>query len=114
MSTVQQNHVSVGKMDLVWRSKFGDRGRIQTGQLKAAVHIMYVIVSNMYFIVLVQVPPLPELKLTVVEAPGSIQLEEPFTVTCRITNTTYVTIIDHEYSVLQVIQFLCLHLFYCG
>ena len=27
-----------------------------------------------------QVPPLPELKLTVVEAPGSIQLEEPFTV----------------------------------
>ena len=47
MSTVQQNHVSVGKMDLVWRSKFGDRGRIQTGQLKAVVHIMYVIVSNM-------------------------------------------------------------------
>ena len=38
ISTMQQNHVSVGKMDLVWRSKFGDRGRIQTGQLKAAVH----------------------------------------------------------------------------
>ena len=44
------------------------------------------------FIFVVQVPPLPELKLTVVEAPGSIPLEEPFAVTCRITNTTYVGI----------------------
>ena len=27
----------VGKMDIVWRSRFGERGRIQTGQLKATV-----------------------------------------------------------------------------
>ena len=45
ISTLQQNHVSVGKMDLVWRSKFGDRGRIQTGQLKAAVHIMLIVIT---------------------------------------------------------------------
>lgn len=30
-------NVSVGKMDIVWRTRFGDRGRIQTGQLKASV-----------------------------------------------------------------------------
>ena len=29
--------VSVGKMDIVWRGRFGERGRIQTGQLKAVV-----------------------------------------------------------------------------
>ena len=33
----QHSSVSVGKLDIVWRSKFGDRGRIQTGQLKATV-----------------------------------------------------------------------------
>ncbi len=86
-------------MDLVWRSKFGDRGRIQTGQLKAAVRVLIATLAcNSVF--LVQVPPLPELKLTVVEAPGSIQLEEPFAVTCKITNTTYVSIIDHKYFML--------------
>lgn len=79
-------------MDLIWRSKFGDRGRIQTGQLKATVCSAELCststdVSAVSFPI--QVPPLLELKLTVLEAPGSIQLEEPFTVTCRITNTTY-------------------------
>ena len=34
---VQPTHVPVGKMDIVWRTKFGDKGRIQTGQLKTVV-----------------------------------------------------------------------------
>ena len=38
---VQTTHVSVGKMDIVWRTKFGEKGRIQTGQLKAVVREMY-------------------------------------------------------------------------
>ena len=33
----QAASVSVGKMDIVWRTQFGERGRIQTGQLKAIV-----------------------------------------------------------------------------
>ena len=36
---LQTNNVSVGKMDIVWRSRFGERGRIQTGQLKAVVNM---------------------------------------------------------------------------
>jgi hypothetical protein len=32
-------NVSVGKMDIVWRSRYGERGRIQTGQLKAMVRV---------------------------------------------------------------------------
>ena len=32
---LQVSNVHVGKMDIVWRSRFGERGRIQTGQLKA-------------------------------------------------------------------------------
>ena len=38
---VQTTHVSVGKMDIVWRTKFGEKGRIQTGQLKAVVRKTY-------------------------------------------------------------------------
>ena len=34
---LQVSNVQVGKMDIVWRSRFGERGRIQTGQLKATV-----------------------------------------------------------------------------
>ena len=35
--------VSVGKMDIVWRGRFGERGRIQTGQLKAVVRSKIII-----------------------------------------------------------------------
>ena len=68
-SVLQHNHVTVGKMDIVWRSRFGEKGRIQTGQLKSSV------------------PPLPELKVTLIEAPGTVKLEQAFYVTCRVTNT---------------------------
>ena len=37
MAGLQVSNVQVGKMDIVWRSRFGERGRIQTGQLKATV-----------------------------------------------------------------------------
>ncbi|CAI8028281.1 Trafficking protein particle complex subunit 13 [Geodia barretti] len=62
------SNVQVGKMDIVWRSRFGERGRIQTGQLKATL------------------PPLPQLKVTVVESPGTVSLERPFRITLRVHN----------------------------
>lgn len=62
--------VTVGKMDIVWRSRFGEKGRIQTGQLKSSV------------------PALPELKITLTESPGTVKLEHAFHVTCHITNTS--------------------------
>ena len=39
MAGLQVSNVQVGKMDIVWRSRFGERGRIQTGQLKATVSL---------------------------------------------------------------------------
>ena len=36
---VQNNSVTIGKMDIVWRSRFGEKGRIQTGQLKSNVRM---------------------------------------------------------------------------
>ena len=35
-------------MDIVWRSKFGDRGRIQTGQLKAMVSYPLMLVGVVF------------------------------------------------------------------
>ena len=35
---IQATSVCVGKMDIVWRKTFGERGRIQTGQLRALVN----------------------------------------------------------------------------
>ena len=34
-----------------------------------------------------QIPPLPELKVSLVEAPGIVQIEQAFKVTCLVTNT---------------------------
>ena len=33
-----------------------------------------------------QVPPLPALKVTVMEAPGTVALEQPFRLTCTVRN----------------------------
>ena len=45
----QTSNVSVGKMDIVWRSRFGERGRIQTGQLKAVVSVLTCVLQTFYY-----------------------------------------------------------------
>lgn len=62
--------VSVGKMDIVWRGRFGERGRIQTGQLKAVI------------------PPPHELQVTLRESPGIVQLERQFSINITLSNNT--------------------------
>ena len=51
----KRTSLSVGKMDIVGRSKFGDRGRIQTGQLKAAVspniYTKYATILELYILI---------------------------------------------------------------
>lgn len=44
---VQPTHVAVGKMDIVWRTRFGEKGRIQTGQLKTVVRDKFCQQSNL-------------------------------------------------------------------
>ncbi|OZJ06771.1 hypothetical protein BZG36_00385 [Bifiguratus adelaidae] len=60
----------LGKMDIVWRSTFGETGRLQTSQL-------------------VRKPPqLDMLDVQPISIPKSIVLEEPFSVSLRVENRT--------------------------
>ncbi|XP_065904496.1 trafficking protein particle complex subunit 13-like [Dysidea avara] len=62
--------IVVGKMDVMWFSRFGERGRIQTGPLQTSV------------------PIVTDLKVVVISSPGDVTLEEPFQITCLVTNTS--------------------------
>ncbi|XP_055382573.1 probable trafficking protein particle complex subunit 13 homolog [Condylostylus longicornis] len=60
----------IGKLDIVWRSNLGERGRLQTSQLQRNP-IEY-----------------SDLRLKVVEAKNIVKIGEPFTFICRVSNTT--------------------------
>lgn len=38
-----QNETAIGKLDIVWRSNFGEKGRLQTSELQKSVRYMYII-----------------------------------------------------------------------
>ncbi|KDR14425.1 trafficking protein particle complex subunit 13 isoform X2 [Zootermopsis nevadensis] len=60
---------NIGKLDIVWRSNLGERGRLQTSQLQRMA------------------PDYGDIRLSIQELPNIIYLEEAFTFTCRIINT---------------------------
>lgn len=60
---------SIGKLDIVWRTSMGERGRLQTSQLERMA------------------PGYGEIRLNVEEIPSIVQLEKSFTVGCRVINT---------------------------
>ncbi|PNF19838.1 Trafficking protein particle complex subunit 13 [Cryptotermes secundus] len=59
---------NIGKLDIVWRSNLGERGRLQTSQLQRMA------------------PDYGDIRLSIQELPNIIHLEEAFTFTCRIIN----------------------------
>ncbi|XP_017768562.1 PREDICTED: trafficking protein particle complex subunit 13 [Nicrophorus vespilloides] len=59
---------NIGKLDIVWRSNLGERGRLQTSQLQRMG------------------PNYGDARLTLVELPNFVVLEEPFTFRCKLTN----------------------------
>ncbi|XP_053689256.1 probable trafficking protein particle complex subunit 13 homolog isoform X2 [Sabethes cyaneus] len=61
---------NIGKLDIVWRSNLGERGRLQTSQLQRSP-IEY-----------------GDLRLTVIEAKSTVKISEGFDFTCRVTNTS--------------------------
>uniref|UniRef100_A0A2L2YC36 Trafficking protein particle complex subunit 13 n=1 Tax=Parasteatoda tepidariorum TaxID=114398 RepID=A0A2L2YC36_PARTP len=67
-SKLSKNVTSIGKLDIVWRTGMGEKGRLQTSQLERMV------------------PGYGEIRLAVVEIPGIVKLEKLFPVTVRITN----------------------------
>lgn len=65
---------SIGKLDIVWRSVMGERGRLQTSQLERIA------------------PEYGDIRLTVDSIPSTVSLEEPFEMTCLVTNTCQRTV----------------------
>jgi len=67
---MMQNATNIGKLDIVWRSNLGERGRLQTRQLLRAT------------------PDYGDLRVVVKDVPLKAYLEEPVNCTCHIINTS--------------------------
>eukprot|EP00794_Sanderia_malayensis_P007981 gene7981-8838_t len=63
-----KNVVSVGKLDIVWRTNFGECGRLQTSQLQRSR------------------PVNQDVQLKFLSSPSSVKLEEEFTLKCSLHN----------------------------
>ncbi|XP_033636886.1 trafficking protein particle complex subunit 13-like isoform X2 [Asterias rubens] len=59
---------NIGKLDIVWKTSMGERGRLQTSQLQRMA------------------PGYGDVKLNVTSIPDSITIEKPFQIKCRITS----------------------------
>ncbi|RXN21416.1 trafficking particle complex subunit 13 isoform X2 [Labeo rohita] len=58
----------IGKLDIVWKTNLGERGRLQTSQLQRMA------------------PGYGDVRLSLELIPDTVNLEEPFDITCKITN----------------------------
>ncbi|XP_069483460.1 trafficking protein particle complex subunit 13 isoform X2 [Ambystoma mexicanum] len=58
----------IGKLDIVWKTNLGERGRLQTSQLQRMA------------------PGYGDVRLSLEAIPDTVNLEEPFEITCKITN----------------------------
>uniref|UniRef100_A0A4W3JRX0 Trafficking protein particle complex subunit 13 n=1 Tax=Callorhinchus milii TaxID=7868 RepID=A0A4W3JRX0_CALMI len=58
----------IGKLDIVWKTNLGERGRLQTSQLQRMA------------------PGYGDVRLSLEMIPDTVNLEEPFEVMCKITN----------------------------
>ncbi|KAG8181663.1 hypothetical protein JTE90_009825 [Oedothorax gibbosus] len=67
-SKLVKNVASIGKLDIVWRTCMGERGRLQTSQLERMA------------------PGYGEIRLIITEIPSIVSLEKPFPVTIKIIN----------------------------
>ncbi|XP_046361580.1 trafficking protein particle complex subunit 13-like isoform X3 [Haliotis rufescens] len=59
---------NIGKLDIVWKTNLGEKGRLQTSQLQRVA------------------PGFGDIRLTVESVPDTVALEGTFALTCRITN----------------------------
>ncbi|XP_062384122.1 trafficking protein particle complex subunit 13 isoform X1 [Sardina pilchardus] len=58
----------IGKLDIVWKTNLGERGRLQTSQLQRMA------------------PGYGDVRLSLEYIPDTVNIEEPFDITCKITN----------------------------
>ncbi|KAL6254344.1 hypothetical protein P5V15_014392 [Pogonomyrmex californicus] len=67
---MMQNATNIGKLDIVWRSNLGERGRLQTSQLQRMA------------------PEYGDLRVIMKDVPLKVYLEESVNCTCHIINTS--------------------------
>ncbi|XP_066586798.1 trafficking protein particle complex subunit 13 [Prorops nasuta] len=67
---MMQNATNVGKLDIVWRSNLGERGRLQTSQLQRMA------------------PEYGDLRVTMNDIPMHVYLEKPINFKCHVINTS--------------------------
>ncbi|KAG7196809.1 hypothetical protein KM043_016922 [Ampulex compressa] len=67
---LMHNATNIGKLDIVWRSNLGERGRLQTSQLQRMA------------------PEYGDLRVTMKEVPLKVYLEEPVNFNCHIVNVS--------------------------
>ncbi|RZF38354.1 hypothetical protein LSTR_LSTR011877 [Laodelphax striatellus] len=61
---------NIGKLDIVWRSNLGERGRLQTSQLQRIV------------------PDYKDIRLSIQELPNLVTIEKQFEFRCKVVNTS--------------------------
>ncbi|KAJ8722090.1 hypothetical protein PYW08_004492 [Mythimna loreyi] len=61
---------NIGKLDIVWRSNLGEKGRLQTSQLQRMT------------------PDYGDIRLTFEKLPSKVSVEEPFDFQCKIVNAS--------------------------
>ncbi|XP_031847056.1 trafficking protein particle complex subunit 13 isoform X2 [Nomia melanderi] len=67
---MMHNATNIGKLDIVWRSNLGERGRLQTCQLQRMA------------------PEYGDLRVTIKDIPPKVYLEQSVTLNCHIINTS--------------------------
>lgn len=89
----------IGKLDIVWKTNLGERGRLQTSQLQRMVpdcpplwfpsrpYIVLCYCALFYSCLCVfQAPGYGDIRLSLEVIPDTVNLEEPFDIVCKITN----------------------------
>lgn len=81
----------IGKLDIVWKTNLGERGRLQTSQLQRMVPPPTPLRRRLVCPVsapvsLTQAPGYGDIRLSLEVIPDTVDLEEPFDIVCKITN----------------------------
>lgn len=83
---------NIGKLDIVWRSNLGERGRLQTSQLQRSVrpfcNLAFIDIFNIICSSIPQPIEYGDLRLAVIESNSTVKIGESFNFTCRVTNTS--------------------------
>lgn len=93
---MMHNATNIGKLDIVWRSNLGERGRLQTSQLQRMVCFLnYNFICNLFcfslilkLIFILQAPEYGDIRVTMKNIPLTVYLEQMMNFNCHIINTS--------------------------